>query len=65
MTNPIEVHTRVSFICPFCGMRAEVIEPPGVLHEQPACETFMKLEPTDYLHVVNQRLRETGRGRIS
>lgn len=44
------VHTDLDFPCPFCGLQAAAsYEPPAVYHALPMCETFTKLEPTEYL----------------
>lgn len=50
-------YEEVSFVCPFCGKRCAAVEPPGVLHEAPACDTFIRLDPVEFLHAVNEMKR--------
>lgn len=51
------------FICPFCGLEASAVQGVapstalGVVHAEPPCEQFVKLEPNDYLHQVNRVFR--------
>lgn len=42
--------------CPGCGGALAVCaEPPAVIHEQPACERFLRCEPDVFLAWVNQK----------
>ena len=48
---------KVRFVCPFCSKGAsagEGSDGPYVLHEQPACEKFLALEPHDYMKEVRE-----------
>lgn len=51
------VEERVRSTCPFCGGEFAIVEPAGVLHVEPACQTFLDLEPLEYL-VAARRERE-------
>lgn len=46
----------MDFLCPFCGGHASAGykgEDPCVMHAEPMCEKFAKLEPDEYLAAVN------------
>jgi hypothetical protein len=59
-------HARCNSVrmnCPFCGLYVEagnnIIEgKPGVLHAQPPCEMFLRLDPADYLEACRKRLAQ-------
>lgn len=47
--------TDFDFICPFCGKEAgTVANPPAVVHVEPVCVTFERLDPTSYLREVRK-----------
>lgn len=49
------------FDCPFCKGQGQVCETlvgrPTVMHTEPVCETFFRLEALEYLAEVNRRSR--------
>lgn len=62
MSGPIGVGQTfdhdTEFTCPFCGRQAYTVKQPlGLMHAEPACSTFIDLEPDEYLHRVNALLR--------
>lgn len=57
MSDVVTAKDGVPFACPFCQLEAVAVrEPPAVLHAEPPCETFLRLDVTDYLHEVNALL---------
>lgn len=46
------------FRCPFCGGKAAALRAGAVIHALPACATFGRLDPLEYLRAVNRRARE-------
>ena len=55
----IDFVATVEFICPFCGLKCSILNPPGLAHVEPACATFVREEPTEFLLLVNAKLRES------
>lgn len=61
----IKTHTKIKrllsgdreeFVCPFCGLKAWGFPTGAVMHTEPRCEKFDRLEPDRYLWEVNEKL---------
>jgi hypothetical protein len=53
---PTTFTTAVEAVCPFCQKKFHAGEEdgvPGIIHEMPPCDTFLELEPDEFLAAVN------------
>ena len=48
--------SEVHFECVFCGGDVRTMGGTALLHSEPACEDFMRLDPLDFLKETNNIL---------
>lgn len=57
-SDTITAKDGVPFKCPFCeGNGIAVWEPPCVLHSEPPCETFLRLDVVAFMREMNAARR--------